>query len=339
MPTDSHIEAFGQPATHCSNCYAGIGAFANNYLYQTDSASSLSLDPWALAAPSSGFINGDGNHRDVDSFVTSPNHNAHPNQALAGTLDVTVIRDQHIPIWSPNLSPSNRGFQQQAVGTPNNGWNNEWNLDVSVAPPTWDPASHGFAQSLSHVTSGFGQCFITTLNSADYPPVYSNAIGNGQPDPTLQLPGFGVYNDFVDMPNSFANYTSFTQWDESTAIDPQETMASFNQLPLPTTTGMPAALALPTHATSMFTAPAVPRPIARRVVPRRSNVNTNAHTCDSAGCGKIFTRPGDLARHRQQHGVPQHPCLIHGCNRRRSRAFYRADKLRDHQRKKHGIAI
>jgi hypothetical protein len=234
------------------------------------------------------------------------------------------------------LSPSNRGFQQQAVSTANDGWNNEWNPDVSFAPPSCDPASEGFAQSLSHVTPCFGQ---GALSSADYPPVYSNAIANGQPDSNLQLPGFGVHNDFGFMPNGFANLTSFAQWDDLTIIDPQETMASFNLLPLPTTTDMPAASALPTHATSKFNAPAVPRPIARRVASRRSNSNTHAHICDYVGCGKIFTRPGDLARHRQQHGVPQYPCLIHGCNRRHSKAFYRGDKLRDHQRKKHGIVI
>jgi hypothetical protein len=297
------------------------------------------LEPWALAAPSSGFISGDGNHRDIDSFVTSRSHNASPNQALAGTLNATTTRDQHILIWSPNLSPSNRGFQQEAVSTANNGWNNEWNPDVSFAPPAWDPDSERFAQSLSHVTPGFGQSFIPALSSADYPPLYSNAIANGQPDSTLQLPGFNVYNDFGVMPNGFANPTSFVQWDDLTIIDPQETMASFNQLPLPTTTDIPTAPALPSHATSMFTAPAMPRPTARRMTPRRSNGITNAHTCDYAGCGKIFARPGDLARHRLQHGVPQYPCLIHGCNRCHSKGFYRADKLRDHQRKKHGVVI
>ena len=219
------------------------------------------------------------------------------------------------------------------MSTANSGWNNGWNPDVSIAPPAWDPASQGFTQSLSHVTTGFGQRFITALSSVDYPSVHSNAIANSQPDPTLQLPDFGVTS------NGFANFNSFIQWDDSTAIDPQATMTSFNQLPFLAATSMPAAPALPTHATSMFTAPAVPRPIARRVASRRSNVNTNPHTCNYPGCGKIFARPGDLVRHRQQHGVPLHPCLVHGCNRRGSRAFYRADKLRDHQRKKHRMAI
>jgi hypothetical protein len=307
---------------------------------QIDLASSPPLEPWDLAAPSSDFINANGNHRDADSFVTSPSHNASPNQALAGTLDATATRDQHIPIWSPNLSSSNHGSQQQAVSTANNGWNNGWNPDVSIAPPAWDPASQGLAQSLSHVTPDFGQRFIPASSSVDYPPVHSNAIANGQPDPTLQRPDSGVYTDFGVVPNNFANFNSLTQWADLPAIDPQPTMTSFNnQLPFPTTTSMPAAPALPTHATSIFTAPALPHPIARRVTSRRSNVNTNPHTCNYPGCGEIITRLGDLTRHRQKHGVPQHPCIVHGCSRRGPRAFYRTDKLRDHQRKKHRMAI
>jgi hypothetical protein len=294
------------------------------------------LDPWALAAPSSGFINSDGNHRDVDTFAISPSYNVSPNQALAGTLEATATRDQHVPIWSPSLSPSNLGFQQQAVSTPNNGLNNEWNLDVSFAYPAWDPASQDFAQSLSHVTQNFGQSFIPTLNSADN---LSNAVADGQLDPTLQLSDFGVNNDFSVIPNNFANPTSFTQWDDLTAVGLQETMASFNQLPLPTTTDIPAAPALPTSVTNMFTAPTMPLPIARGVVSRRSNGNNNTHTCNFTGCGKVFARLGDLARHSKHHGVPQHPCLIDGCNRHGPEAFYRADKLRDHQRRKHKMAI
>ncbi|KAF8846740.1 hypothetical protein BDZ45DRAFT_394472 [Acephala macrosclerotiorum] len=132
------------------------------------------------------------------SKQTSPSHNTSPNQPLAGILGATATRDQHTPIWSPNLSPSNHGSQQQSVSTAYDGCNNGWNPDVSIAPPAWDLASQGFAQSLSPVSS------------VDYPPVHSNAITNGQPDPTLQLPDFGVYNDFGVVPNCFANFNSFT---------------------------------------------------------------------------------------------------------------------------------
>jgi hypothetical protein len=234
------------------------------------------------------------------------------------------------------LSPSNRGFQQQAVSTVDNGWN----LDVPIAPPGWDPASQEwFAQGPSHVTQGFDQSFTPSLNSVDYPLVHSNAVVNCQPDPSLPLPDFDVYDDFAHVPYDFTDLDSSTPWDDLTALNPQETMTSFNQLPLEATMSMPATPALPIYATGMFTAPAVPRPIAKRIAARRSNLNTNPHACEYPGCGKILARRGDLVRHRQQHGVPQHPCLVHGCNRRGSLAFYRPDKLREHQRKKHMMAI
>ncbi|KAF4634496.1 hypothetical protein G7Y89_g3620 [Cudoniella acicularis] len=322
MSTDSHtFGGFGQPATHCGNCHANA----------------IPLDRWDLAAPSSGFSNAGGNHRNVDSFVPSPSHNASPNLPLARIPDATTTGNQHIPIWSQNLSPGNRGFQQRVVSTTNNGWN----LDLSITPLTWDSASQGFAQSLSLATPGLDQNFIPSLSAIDYPPVHSNATANGQPDinPTLQLPDFGGSNDFGVVPNAFANFNPFPHLDDLTAIDPQATMTSFNNLPGPTTISMPAAPVLPTNATSMFTAPAEPRPIAKRVASRRSHVNINPHICEYPGCGKEFNRLGDLVRHRQQHGVPQYPCLVHGCNRRGSRAFYRPDKLRDHQRKKHRMAI
>ncbi|KAH8592630.1 hypothetical protein B0O99DRAFT_517191 [Bisporella sp. PMI_857] len=89
----------------------------------------------------------------------------------------------------------------------------------------------------------------------------------------------------------------------------------------------------------MSIAPAGRRPIARGVTSRHSNVNTNPHTCDYPGCGEIITRRGDFIRHRQKHSAPRYPCTVHGCSRRGPRAFYRADKLRDHQRKKHRMAI
>jgi hypothetical protein len=235
------------------------------------------------------------------------------------------------------LSPSNGGLQQQAVNADNNGWN----LDVSIAPPAWDPASQGVPQILSHATQGFGYPFIPALSSVDYYLADSDPIPNGQHDPTLQFADFGV-NDFAVLLNDFANFNSLAHWDVLTSIDsqvPQSATRSCNPLPLSAIPSIPAAPVLPTNATKMSAAPAVPRAIARRAASRRFSVNTNPHACDYPGCRSIFNRLGDLVRHRQQHGIPQHPCLVHRCNRQGSRAFYRADKLRDHQRKKHRMAV
>jgi hypothetical protein len=263
-------------------------------------------------------------------------------------IDATASQDRNIPIWSPT----------------SNGWNKEWNLDASFAPLANDSVPQDFAQNLSHVTPTLEQNF-TAWSSADYPPVYPNAIESGPLDSTFQLPDFGTYNDFGLMPaNNFVNITPYTQWndlttldpqenvanfnqlippatpytqwDDLTAIDPQDNMASFNQGLLPTTTSTPKTPVLPANGTNMSTAFEVPRHNAGAVRSRRSNINTAAHTCGYTGCGKVFTRPGDLARHNLQHGLPQHPCLVRGCNRRGPRAFYRTDKLVEHQRKRHG---
>jgi hypothetical protein len=288
------------------------------------------LSPCDLAPPTAGFINVDRNHRYIDSFVPSPSNNTFPNPALARIVDVITPQDEHIHIWSTNLSTNDGGLQQQTVRIANNGWN----PDVSIAPSPWDLDSQGFDQSLNDLTTGFGRHFTPALSELDFPPT----IIDDQPDPTFQTPDFGVYSNDVVIPNDFVTVNS-SQWDDLTAMDTQPTMTSFNQLSLPTISNMPAPQALPTNATSMFVATAAPRPIARRVASRHSNVNTNTHTCDYPGCGHIFGRMGDFVRHRKQHGVPQHPCLVHGCNRRGSRAFYRADKLRDHQRKKHRMNV
>lgn len=297
---------------------------------QICSAPSFSLSPCDIVAPSPGFINVDGNHHYIDSLVPSPGNNAFPSHALARLVDVTTPQDEHIHFWSPNLSTDDGGLQQQAVSIANNGWN----PDVSITPSAWDLASQEFDQSFSDLAPGFGQRFTHALSSPDFP----LTIVDDQSDPNFQTPGFGVYSNDVVMPNDFANFNS-SRWDDLTALDAQPTMTSFNQLSLPTISSIPAAPALHTNATSMFTAPAALRPIARSVASRHSSVNANTHTCDYSGCGHIFSRIGDFVRHRKQHGVPQHPCPVHGCNRRGSRAFYRADKLRDHQRKKHRMTI
>lgn len=315
-----------------------------------------------FAGPGSDFIDGVENNLDGDSLVT-PSQDTLPNQPLTSILGATAIRNQYIPIWSP-------GSQQQAVNTAYSGYGNEWNPNIFVAPPAWEAASPGFAYSLGPVTPGFVQPLNSALSSVDYPPVHANAIANGQldpflqlpdsdvyndfgvvpnaitngqPDPTLQLPDVGVYDDFDVVPNEFANFNSSAQLDDFTAINPQTTTTSFNQLPFPATTSMSAAPALPAHATNISAAPAtypaVHLPVANGMASRRSNVNTSPYTCNYPGCGKLITRPGDFARHKKQHGAPEHPCAVHGCSRRGSRAFYRADKLLDHQRKKHRMAI
>lgn len=60
------------------------------------------------------------------------------------------------------------------------------------------------------------------------------------------------------------------------------------------------------------------------------------HQCDF--CSTSFVRAGDRDRHRRTH-FPEnrlHHCHENGCSRNGANAFFRRDKLRDHQRKVHG---
>ncbi|KAG9228443.1 hypothetical protein BJ875DRAFT_240437 [Amylocarpus encephaloides] len=180
--------------------------------------------------------------------------------------------------------------------------------------------------------------------------VYGPLPGFGEYGPTLPLPSLGVYGpapQLLDLgvydgmgaaADCFANFNPFTQRGDLTAIDPQATMTSFNQLSLPTTASMLAAPALapvlPVHTSNMFTAPVVPPQITRS-----SNVNINARTCNFPKCGKVLTRKSGLRRHQKSHFPPEFHCLVHGCKYRDEKGFTRADKLRDHQRRGHRMAI
>jgi hypothetical protein len=55
-------------------------------------------------------------------------------------------------------------------------------------------------------------------------------------------------------------------------------------------------------------------------------------------CHKAFSRPSDLDRHVQSihFGVHSH-CTVIGCSNNRGNGFSRADKLRNHEKKAHGM--
>jgi hypothetical protein len=134
-------------------------------------------------------------------------------------------------------------------------------------------------------------------------------------------------------------YAANTSWDNIPANrNYQLTTTSFDQLLFPLAGDIPILAASNTNANSMFNGAAVTFP-AGGLAPRRSNIHTNPQTCNYPGCGKVTARQADFARHRLQHGTPHHSCLVHACNRRGPKAFYRADRLRDHQRKKHGMVF
>lgn len=338
-----------------------------------------------VQASSSGITNGFASHNyDIIESVISPNHESPLNQVPVDTLEeTTTAPNQHIPIWSSNLCPSNFGSPQQYLSTANDG-NHDWIFDDILEPPSWDPASQGIAQSPSYVKQGSQRRFISDLSLAEQLPADSITTANHQPASIFQSPHSTLYNDgFANTANGFAEFTSNTHWDGMTATNhqdymgnvaqlplpatpvvpdglddftqntmwngptmanPQLGMAGFNQLPFPMTDSMLAAPApAPAQSTPTgddVTAPVRRRPVARTVRPPRSHINNSAHSCDYPGCGQHFGRLGDLTRHKTtQHGPRQYPCLIHGCKYHGLKAFRRPDKLRAHQRNRHGMHL
>jgi hypothetical protein len=56
-------------------------------------------------------------------------------------------------------------------------------------------------------------------------------------------------------------------------------------------------------------------------------------------CMESFARPGDLERHRQSvHLGIKHHCFWPGCHNNHGKGYVRCDKLRAHQKEKHGFA-
>jgi hypothetical protein len=56
-------------------------------------------------------------------------------------------------------------------------------------------------------------------------------------------------------------------------------------------------------------------------------------------CIESFARPGDLERHRQSvHLGIKHHCFWPGCHNNHGKGYVRCDKLRAHQKERHGFA-
>ena len=319
--------------------------------------------PVALTfSPSNSWQPPDSSSAATNSFVPNSGHNASAKQATDTVGYATEPQKQHTHSWPPNLPSIYHGSQQQALNTAYN----EGTADVvTIASPAYEPASQGFFQNPNPVTPSFGQPFVPTLDLVGYHVNRWAATTNSQHGQAYQLAGYGAVNDFdaanleialIDTtsfgslhqwPNDTASgplvdtnsFNSFNQWSNYAAIGPQADMNSFDSLHQwsndaaigpQADTNTSSSLLLP-NTTYLLSPPALPTPFTGGVTAANANVNTNPNTCNYPGCGRIFGRPADLARHRRKHGVHQHPCPVRGC----PRTFYRTDKLRDHQRQGH----
>ena len=82
-----------------------------------------------------------------------------------------------------------------------------------------------------------------------------------------------------------------------------------------------------------FTSPPLP---ATQIASNATNTHSSGDRipCTHVGCSATFGRAGDFRRHIKKHADPELSCSIKTCNYK----SYRLDKLREHQRKRHGIA-
>jgi hypothetical protein len=75
-------------------------------------------------------------------------------------------------------------------------------------------------------------------------------------------------------------------------------------------------------------------PSGTRGVVRRRPAETRIH-CPAHGCTKTFRRAGDCRRHMRKHQPPNLRCIVANCDMK----FDRMDKVRDHMRQGHKMAL
>jgi hypothetical protein len=247
---------------------------------------------------------------DYGFSITHPSINSY-HQSFPDQSDPTVTGDQFVPIWASG----NQGFQHQNVLA-----FNDHQINADFNSPSLASAYQWVPQSFNHITAN-GYNFNCTVNSPslildDETFLYPNAIVDGQFDATFQLPNFSSNIDF-DGSDSSNNYTSIStttsQLNDSASTDTQTTVTNFTKLPILAASNTAAATS--------------------------TNVNTNRLTCDQPGCTTTFARADVLRRHKKMHDTPEHPCLVDNCDRKGDKAFYRLDKLQNHQRKKHRLSV
>jgi hypothetical protein len=122
--------------------------------------------------------------------------------------------------------------------------------------------------------------------------------------------GIGDFDSFENFPSTATTVSGMNGYANT---DIQTTVSAFDSLPLP-----PAGITPP--------AP-------------RADINAKRLMCPRTGCTTTFARPGDLRRHTRKHLKHEYHCPVDNCDRKGDKAFYRRDKLLDHQRKVHGMTV
>jgi hypothetical protein len=259
-----------------------------------------------------------------DYHVTYPTPIVFDHPSIPGQNDATVTGRELVPIdtWALNgLDLQYKNAVDANVGQSN----------PAINLPYLSSAYQPVTQNASHITTDreyFTRSGISYLTFDNFAFPRSDSIADRQFDTTFQLPGissnidvgdsngFDCFNDFGG-PNDFNGTTAFrtaaSELNDSANTDTQKTVTDFAKVPIP--------------FSSITTAPS------------GANAQTNRFVCDHSGCTATFARAGDFARHSKKHGIPEYPCIVNNCDRKGDKAFYRPDKLRDHQRMKHKMAV
>jgi hypothetical protein len=258
-----------------------------------------------------------------DFHVTHPNPNAFCHQAIPGQSDATVTGGHLVPIDAYALNKPD--FQHQNANDANGRQTN-----AAINSPSLSSAYQPVTQSSGHITADrdyFNCSALSSLTFDDYAFPYSNPIADGQFNSTFQLPDFSSIND-VGGSNGFGGFNGFEGSNGFNSTVFSTTASELNSsanTDTPNTVAGFAKLSLPSRSTT--------------TAPSSTSANANRFICDQSGCTATFARAGDLTRHSKKHGVPEYPCLVNNCDRKGDKAFYRPDKLHDHQRKKHKMTV
>lgn len=159
---------------------------------------------------------------------------------------------------------------------------------------------------------------------------------------------WGPSRGHIDAPNDVSHVTSngtFSNginafgWDwslphvnASASHEGQETIRATSNETFDDTANAPDEdlPSIPSIATGLHVGPG-----AASAITSSGHVNGERYACTYLGCLATFTRSSDLRRHAQMHSPARLQCHFEKCDRR----FYRVDKLREHLRRKHEMAV
>ena len=281
-------------------------------------------------------------------------------------IDEQPINDRHFPNFIGNDDPhglDNFVFQAGILIGADNGHfdylpqlsNFAGNSDLSAFDNSFNPGTNTVAEYTDQ--SGIGPHFPDFIgNNEDRGLdnlVHSDPVEdfNAYADTGLHHFNPPVNNNFNVVDNFLLPGTNITagyteQFDailQPPLWNDNHSFIGFNNL---TSTPNVALGTEPTPTTgtrSNITSP-TSQPVAIRrtnVVAATPSINSSGGRlmCTYLGCAATFARPGDRDRHMGKHSPPQHSCPVNGCDRKGNKAFYRLDKLHDHQRQKHKMTV